>query len=307
MKLEFIDVRKSYGKREVLHGISFSVDSGRPLAFLGRNGAGKTTTIRILMEVFHANSGSILLDGKPIYDAHVKIGYLPEERGLYAKDKVLRQLIYFGNLRGASKGEAEESARELLAKVGLSDYVDENLGNLSKGNQQKVQICEALLNDPDILILDEPFSGLDPVNAQILMNLIKDYSGEDKIILFSSHQMNYVEDICRDIAIIQNGKIVLHGDLHDIRTEIGQGKIQLKIVDKSFDEMQDYLLKNVPSVELLEDEHDHIVVQLHDVKREELLKTLLKDGLVPEVFMNYRPSVSDVFLHYTDEEVHHHE
>ena len=138
------------------------------------------------------------------------------------------------------------------------------------------------------------------------MNLIKDYSGEDKIILFSSHQMNYVEDICRDIAIIQNGKIVLHGDLHDIRTEIGQGTIQLKIVDKSFDEMQDYLL-NVPSVELLEDEHDHIVVQLHDVKREELLKTLLKDGLVPEVFMNYRPSVSDVFLHYTDEEVHHHE
>ena len=174
MKLEVKNLTKSFGEVEVLHGISFCLESGRAMGLLGRNGAGKTTTIRILMDVFKANSGTILMDGKPFCPKEYQIGYLPEERGLYPKKTVNEQLIYLAMLRGMSAKQAKENTKKWLARMGVLEYENRKLETLSKGNQQKVQLAQTLICDPDIVILDEPFSGLDPVNAQILKDVIKE-------------------------------------------------------------------------------------------------------------------------------------
>ena len=171
MRMVVSNLKKSFGDTEVLHGISFTVESGRALGLLGRNGAGKTTTIRILMDVFKANSGAVLIDGKPFSTREYQIGYLPEERGLYPKKTVAEQLVYLAMLRGIGAKEAKEKMKKWLIRMGVAEYENRKLETLSKGNQQKVQLAQTLLCDPDIIILDEPFSGLDPVNAQILKDL----------------------------------------------------------------------------------------------------------------------------------------
>ena len=165
MKLEIKNLRKSFSGNEVLHGISFSVESGKALGLLGRNGAGKTTTIRILMDVFKCDSGEILFDGKPFIPRNHQIGYLPEERGLYPKKKVMDQIVYLATLRGISKKEAKENTKKWLTRLGIAEYENRKLDTLSKGNQQKVQLAQTLVCNPSIVILDEPFSGLDPVNT----------------------------------------------------------------------------------------------------------------------------------------------
>ena len=189
MKLEVKDLRKSFGETEVLHGVSFSVESGRALGLLGRNGAGKTTTIRILMDVFKANSGSVTMDGMPFLTRNYQIGYLPEERGLYPKKTVGEQLVYLAMLRGSSAKEAKAQMKKWLERMGVSEYENRKLETLSKGNQQKVQLAQSLLCNPELVFLDEPFSGLDPVNAQILKDVIKEQIAEGKLVVFSSHQI----------------------------------------------------------------------------------------------------------------------
>lgn len=173
MKLEVRNLKKTFAGKEVLHGISFSVEGGKALGLLGRNGAGKTTTIRILMDVFRANEGEVVLDGKPFVPEEHLIGYLPEERGLYPKRKVLEQMVYLGTLRGVPKKTAREQAKRWLSRLEISQYENKMLETLSKGNQQKVQLASVLVCDPEIVVLDEPFSGLDPVNSQILQDVVK--------------------------------------------------------------------------------------------------------------------------------------
>ena len=209
MKLEVKDIRKTFGDKEVLHGINFAVESGRALGLLGRNGAGKTTTIRILMDVFHANSGEILLDGKRFIQSKHQIGYLPEERGLYPKRTVLDQMIYLAALRGMKSREAKESAMKWAKRLEVDEYVARKLETLSKGNQQKVQLAATLVCNPEIVILDEPFSGLDPVNSQILKDVVSELIREKRLVIFSSHQMSYVEEFCDDIAVIDHGQVVM--------------------------------------------------------------------------------------------------
>ena len=201
MKLEIKDIYKSFTQTEVLHGISFSVERGKALGLLGRNGAGKTTTIRIIMNLFEANKGEILLDGKKFTPKYHHIGYLPEERGLYPKKKVFEQLVYLGELRGLSRKEAKENTNYWLKRLGVEEYKNKMLETLSKGNQQKVQLAETFLTNPDIVILDEPFSGLDPVNSQILKDIINELISQNKLLIFSSHQMGYVEEFCEFIHI----------------------------------------------------------------------------------------------------------
>ena len=212
MKLEVNNLKKSFGETEVLHGVSFSVESGSALGLLGRNGAGKTTTIRILMDVFKGNDGTITMDGKPFVPKEYQIGYLPEERGLYPKKTVGEQLIYLAMLRGLNAKKAKEQTKKWLERMGVSEYENRKLETLSKGNQQKVQLAQTLLCDPDIVILDEPFSGLDPVNAQILKDVIKEQIQAGKLVIFSSHQMSYVEEFCDEIAILNHGDVVLAGN-----------------------------------------------------------------------------------------------
>ena len=230
MKLEVKDITKSFGDKEILKGISFSVESGKALGLLGRNGAGKTTTIRILMDVFHSNSGEILLDGKKFDPRKVQIGYLPEERGLYPKREILEQMVYLARLRGVSKKQAVENSKKWLERMQVLQYEKKLLETLSKGNQQKVLLASTLVCDPDFVILDEPFSGLDPVNSQILQEVVRELIAEGKIVIFSSHQMSYVEEFCEDVVIINHGEVVLSGNLSEIKREFGKNQLALSVM-----------------------------------------------------------------------------
>ncbi|WZT99990.1 ATP-binding cassette domain-containing protein [Erysipelothrix sp. D19-032] len=227
MKLTFHKVNKYFGEKHVLKDISFTVKSGQIFGYLGRNGAGKTTSLRILMDVFAASDGTITIDDKPFKPGDYKIGYLPEERGMYSKTLVKDQLLYFAMLRGATRQHAQESIEYWSKKFGVDIYLNSKLETLSKGNQQKVQITQAFLNEPDILILDEPFSGLDPVNSQVFQDALTEYISDDRIIIFSSHRMSYVETFCDDIAIINFGQIILKGSLEAIKQERGMNKVKL--------------------------------------------------------------------------------
>lgn len=217
MILELCDIKKSFGEKQVLKGISFAAQSGKAFGLLGRNGAGKTTSIRILMDVFPPDSGMVCIDGHPIDYKKVQIGYLPEERGLYPKKPIIDQLIYFAELKGMCRKDAAAAVDYWLERLGMSEYRNRRLDTLSKGNQQKIQLITALTHDPDIVILDEPFSGLDPVNAMLLKDIVKEQIAKGKIVLFSSHQMNYIEEFCDSIAILADGKVALAGNLHDIK------------------------------------------------------------------------------------------
>ncbi|MCQ2489683.1 MAG: ATP-binding cassette domain-containing protein, partial [Clostridia bacterium] len=205
MILEVKDITKNFGEKSVLKGISFSAQSGEALGLLGRNGAGKTTTIRIIMQLFPPNSGEVLVDGKPLSIREINVGYMPEERGLYPKKKIMEQLIYFAELKGVSKDVAIERANKLLDRLQMTEYKDAKLETLSKGNQQKIQLVTTLISNPDIVILDEPFSGLDPVNAMLLKDVVRELIADGKIVIFSSHQMNYIEEFCNNIVIINGG------------------------------------------------------------------------------------------------------
>ena len=196
MILELRDIHKSFGEKKVLTGVSFRAESGKAFGLLGRNGAGKTTSIRILMGVFPADSGEVLVDGKPIDHRSIGMGYLPEERGLYPKKKIIDQLIYFAELKGMRYADAVKAVDRWLERLEMTEYRDKRLDTLSKGNQQKIQLITALAHDPEVVILDEPFSGLDPVNAMLLKDVVKEEIQRGKIVLFSSHQMSYIEEFC---------------------------------------------------------------------------------------------------------------
>lgn len=299
MKLEVKNITKSFGETNVLKGISFSVESGEALGLLGRNGAGKTTTIRILMDVFHANSGEITLDGKPFEPRKVQIGYLPEERGLYPKRKVLEQMIYLAMLRGVSRKTASANAKRWLERLEVSQYQDRLLETLSKGNQQKVQLASTLVCDPEIVILDEPFSGLDPVNSQILQEVVQELIRDGKIVIFSSHQMSYVEEFCEDIVIINHGEVVLSGHLDTIKRDFGKDQLVLSALDLSPEEFTDQLQSRLSDiVQITGQTKEDVIVRLNEgVSRRELLAKLSQmEDISIEHFETYKPSLNDIFV-----------
>lgn len=292
MKLELIDIKKSFAGKEVLHGINLETSSGSSTAFLGRNGAGKTTTIRILMDVFKADSGKILIDGAPIDRKEIKLGYLPEERGMYAKTAILDQLIYFGRIKGLDKKESHDNALELLEKVKLSEYKAKNLDTLSKGNQQKIQIIQTFINKPDIIILDEPFSGLDPVNSQILIDLIKEAVSSGTLLIFSSHQMSHVENFCDNIALIKDGKNVLTGNLKEIKKNMGEGRLRLSFYNDAVKYLQDIFdLAGQDNVSIKDND---IIVRTSD-KADELAKFAISKGNFRAI-AKYEPSLEEIFI-----------
>lgn len=299
MKLEVKNITKSFGEANVLKGISFSVESGKALGLLGRNGAGKTTTIRILMDVFHANSGEITLDGKPFDPRKVQIGYLPEERGLYPKRKVLEQMIYLAMLRGVSRKAAAANAGRWLERLEVSQYQDRLLETLSKGNQQKVQLASTLVCDPEIVILDEPFSGLDPVNSQILQEVVQELIHDGKIVIFSSHQMSYVEEFCEDIVIINHGEVVLSGHLDTIKRDFGKDQLVLSAIDMTPEEFAGQLQKRLSdTVQITGQTKEDVIVRLNEgVSRRDLLVKLSQmEDISLEHFETYKPSLNDIFV-----------
>ena len=289
MNLVITDLNKSFSKNHVLKDINLNVHSGQIFGYLGRNGAGKTTSIRILMDVFAGDSGSITMNGKKFKPSDYIIGYLPEERGMYSKFKVKDQLLYFAELRGASKTNAEDSMKRWCKEFGIDIYLDQKLETLSKGNQQKVQITQAFIGEPDILILDEPFSGLDPVNSKIFQDALLSYIKEDRIIIFSSHQMSYVESICDDIAIINEGEIVLAGNLNEIKKQTGEGKLRLQFADmKNLDFLSNYRYTL---------EGEDLILTLNPKETEKsFLKSLLQEDIELTLFAKYLPSLQEIFI-----------
>lgn len=304
MILEVKDIHKSFGETEVLHGISFRVESGKALGLLGRNGAGKTTTIRILMDVFHANSGELLLDGKRFIPGKHRIGYLPEERGLYPKRTVMDQMIFLGNLRGMSSREARQSAERWLKRLEVDEYAPRKLETLSKGNQQKVQLASTLVQNPEIVILDEPFSGLDPVNSQILKDVINELIAEDRLVIFSSHQMSYVEEFCDHIAIIDKGEVTLAGELKEIKREYGRNRLVLAAEDASPAELKERAEQVLNGLAVVSGEKKEFLILelLEGADRRQVLERLAGSDISVERFGSYEPSLNDIFVEKVGEE-----
>lgn len=304
MKLEVKELRKNFGEKEVLHGISFSVESGRALGLLGRNGAGKTTTIRILMDVFRANSGSITMDGTPFVPGNYQIGYLPEERGLYPKKRVDEQIIYLACLRGMNYREARKNMKYWLKRMGVEEYESRKLETLSKGNQQKVQLAQTLVCNPDIIILDEPFSGLDPVNSQILKEVVQEQIDDGKLVIFSSHQMSYVEEFCQDIVIINHGDLVLSGELSEIKRQYGKNRLFLAAADMEPERLAGQVRENLAElVTVYQVQKQGLVLQLlPEHTKKEVLAALPGLPVDVKTFGNYEPSLTDIFVERAGDE-----
>ena len=297
MKLELIQVEKRFGDKEVLKGIGLSVESGKSVGLLGRNGAGKTTTLRIVMDVFPPDGGQVLLDGKPFKRDDFRIGYLPEERGLYPKRLILDQLIYLGSLRGLSTAHARDEAKKWLGRMELSDYANKKVDTLSKGNQQKIQLAVAMLGDPQIVILDEPFSGLDPVNAMLLKDIVKECIAAGKIVLFSSHQMNYVEEFCQDIAILNQGRIVLNTSIAAHKRSYDRRHILLQVAPGHQEKALHFVRRKELQANITDD-----MLHVHMNAVEDTLPMLLamaQESIPVEGYRVFEPSLNDIFVEYT--------
>ena len=291
MILELKNIEKSFGEKKVLTGVSFKAEGGKAFGLLGRNGAGKTTSIRILMDVFPANSGEVLIDGQPIDYNKIGIGYLPEERGLYPKKIIIDQLTYFAELKGMSRKAAVQSIDYWLGRLGMTEYRNKKLETLSKGNQQKIQLITALAHDPDIIILDEPFSGLDPVNAILLKDVVKEQISKGKIVLFSSHQMSYIEEFCDSIAILNNGVVALHGDLHDIKRDYPRDRLVVKT------EKPDAIKADLGASCTVMENGD-LMIRLADPCEKKATMTRLVESYDIDEVKVYEPSLNDIFVEY---------
>lgn len=294
MNLTVENVVKQFGSVTALGGVSLNARAGSPLGLLGRNGAGKTTLMRIIMNVFEADSGRILLDGKPIAQSGAKIGYLPEERGLYRKMPICEQLIYIARLRGMSSAEAKKACDDWLERLGMTEYRKSKPEVLSKGNQQRIQLALALINDPDIAILDEPFSGLDPVNALQLRSIVSDLASSGKIVIFSSHQMSAVEDFCEDIVILNKGMVVLGGSLSSIRAGYPHDKVRITAAQSSAAEE---IGRAAALFGTVEPQRDGVTVKMNNPEqRMELLKVLVEKGIDIVGFETVMPTLEEIFV-----------
>lgn len=228
--LQIKDLHKTYGSVVALDGCDFSVDRGRMLGFLGPNGAGKTTAMRSVFGLIRPDSGSVTWDGRPITPAdRLGFGYMPEQRGLYPKMKARDQLAYLGRLHGLSQPDARAAADKWLEIFGLGERRDDLVETLSHGNQQRVQLAAALVHDPELLVLDEPFSGLDPIAVETMSQVLRDEAAAGKAVVFSSHQLDLVEDLCEDVAIINAGKVVVRGKVRDLKDRAPIRHLELEI------------------------------------------------------------------------------
>ena len=303
MILTINNVTKSFGEKSVLKGISFSAESGKAVGVLGRNGAGKTTLIRIIMNVFGADSGNVTLDGNPISTQKVRIGYLPEERGLYPKKKIIEQLVYFAELQNIDKKTAIQNTEILLRRLEIEEYKNRRLDTLSKGNQQKVQLVATLIADPDIIILDEPFSGLDPVNASLLKDLVKDLIKDGKLVLFSSHQMNYIEEFCDEILILNGGEIVLSGGIKEIKRGYARNIIEIKTDNiKTISEILNN--GNFDFIKRITCDDEKIIVTLTDEnQKDKLMDAVSQFGNLIDGFSVKEPTLNEIFVAFTEGQI----
>ena len=288
MKLEFKNVSKTYTDKKVVDDISFEITKPSIFGFLGTNGAGKTTSIRMMLGIIKKDSGSILLDGKEINRKNVNFGYMPEERGLYPKVTVYNQLMYFSLLKGINKKDADISIRYWLDKLDMTEYIDMDAEKLSKGNQQKIQFILAVMNDPDLIVLDEPFSGLDPVNTEMLKKVILSLVKEGKYIIMSGHQMSQIEEFCSDILILDKGKCVLQGNLKEIKDSYDSNKLEIITNDNIDNHLKNFKYRNIDNVYLID-------IESKD-EGQKIFESLIKDKVEILKYELKKPSLNDIFI-----------
>ncbi|MFZ0454058.1 MAG: ATP-binding cassette domain-containing protein [Ignavibacteriaceae bacterium] len=285
------NLEKEFKNVKAVDNISFKIEEGKIFGLIGPNGAGKTTTIRIVLNIIKPTSGSITFEGKPITNEFFNvIGYLPEERGLYKKSKVIDSLLYFAKLKNMSKKSAFEEADYWLNKLEASEYRDKKLQELSKGNQQKIQFIISVIHNPKLLILDEPFTGFDPINQQLIKETILSFVDSGKIIILSTHQMETAEKLCSDIFLMNKGKEVISGSLNQIKKSYGGNNIKIEYSgDASF-------IKKLPYVKQLDIYSNYAEVQLADgTSPGELLRTLV-DKINISSFSVIEPTLNKIFI-----------
>ncbi len=287
--LEVHNVSRSFAERLVLDDVNFTVPRGALTGFVGANGAGKTTTMRIIMGLLKASSGTVSLDGKPLEgDTRPHFGYMPEERGLYPKQPIIDQLVYLGQLHSLSRSEARRRAMELLARFGLDDRAKSKLESLSLGNQQRVQVAAALLHEPEVLILDEPFSGLDPIAVDSMSSILRDYASRGVPVLFSSHQLDLLDVLVDHLVIIQDGRILANASAEDLRAlQATRHKLSLG-ADAGW-------LRDEPGVEVIDISGSRALVNFQtETDSQRVLREALSLGTVTE-FAIHRPALADIY------------
>lgn len=295
--LRLSNVTKRFDEFTAVDDLSLEVRPGRVFGLIGPNGAGKTTTIRMIVNITAPDSGHIELSGRPISsELQDRIGYLPEERGLYKKMKVGDQLRFFGELKGLAGRRAEEAIDRWLKRLGLIEWKNKKATELSKGMQQKIQFISAVLHDPDLLILDEPFSGLDPVNVELLKEIVLELKATEKTIIFSTHQMRLAEEICEDICLLNRSKKVLSGDLREVRRSFGRNLIALRVKDA------DGVLEDRSLLLKVSRRGDDLEALLADgVDAQDLLRRLVSKGARVTKFELVEPSLHDIFIEKVSE------
>lgn len=291
MGLKLENVSKTFGRKKVVDEISINLDKPSVFGLLGTNGAGKTTTIRMLLGIIKKDSGTITWNGKEVSRKSVNFGYLPEERGVYPKVKIMDQLLYFAELKGMKKDDALKSIEYWAKKLKIEEYLEMTAEKLSKGNQQKVQFLTAVIHNPELVVLDEPFSGLDPVNTEILKNAIIDLVKKGKYIIMSAHEMHTIQEFCSDIVILNKGKTVLKGNLKDIRNSYDANRVEIETSESIKSIIKELKLK-------VENEHDNNYTILIDSEDEghKLLKAVIKEKIEVTRFEIMRPTLNDIFI-----------
>lgn len=290
MSLRVQNLTKTFDGKVAVDDISFEMAEPGVFGLIGTNGAGKTTTIRMILGIMPPDSGSSYWDDK-IITREMNFGYMPEERGIYMKTTVLEQLIYFGVLRGMKKHEAKESAQSLMDRLGVIEYKNMLTEKLSKGNQQKIQLITTLIHDPKLIFLDEPFSGLDPVNTEMMRNLLYELVEAGKYIVLSSHQMSTVEEYCKNLVILHKGKTILQGNLSQIKSGYGHTNLIIK-TDQDISAFA--LEKGLQLIRERADETEYRITG--DEMANSFLNKILEAGIYPVKYEITEPSLNEIFI-----------
>lgn len=297
--MTFNNINKTFGDVQALQDVSFSIPANSIFGLLGPNGAGKTTLIRIITKIFAADNGDIIFNGENIRGQKSdNIGYMPEEKGMYKKMKVGEQLLYLGRLKGLTKQQAKERSEYWLEKLNAADWGNKKLEDLSKGMQQKVQFIATILHDPKLLILDEPFSGLDPVNSELIKNEIYNLHQQGVTIIFSTHRMEQVEEICKNIVLINKGKLVITGDVKEIKNNFKQNMYKLSFSTTIITQTNDLF-------ELVSENENTITIKLKEIdKGNSLLQYFIRNGAEITSFNEILPSLTEIFIQLVKEVNH---
>ncbi|MBQ6282095.1 MAG: ATP-binding cassette domain-containing protein [Bacilli bacterium] len=291
MMLKIENVSKSFGNKKVVDNISICMDKPEVFGLLGTNGAGKTTTIRMLLGILKKDSGDITWNGKAVDRKKVNFGYLPEERGVYPKVKIIEQLKYFAELKGMSKDDAIKSINKWAKLLKVEEYLNMPAEKLSKGNQQKIQFLTAVIHDPELIVLDEPFSGLDPVNTEILKKVIIDLVKEGKYIIMSAHEMHTIEEFCTNVIILNKGKTVLKGNLRSIKESYPANRVLISTNDNISNIIKSLKLELENSVD------NSYVIKIKDENDGyKLLDKVIKSNIKVNKFEIEKPTLNDIFI-----------